>query len=325
MTELNDDTRLYRIFNFHDLINTLSACKVRLSQVSRMEDPNELFGIYFDLQRSVFGETFGPNNAENVDRTQRKFSEAQSHHYMTCWTRAPDNLAVWSLYSPKKDAIQACVTYGALRKALNTHFKEYPYTLAYKLEPNDQTDLFEHPHVGPVRYVDFNEDYTALRQQCLDYFEERDSWFEAQEKDKSKPVLAEQFSQISERAMEWLEKDDKVRARVFEEPRLSGPLLKDHRYLHEKEVRFVLSLKRRDGRSKSEYEADPMAGLDHPCRHPKSEDCPPNVFVPFPNSNFIDFQVDGRIESYKFDAISNVLSKFGFELSRNAAFYQIEI
>ncbi len=312
MRGLNDDTSIFRIFNFYDLINTLNTGTIRLSQVSRMEDPNELFGIYFGLLRSVFG----PQSAAHVDRSQAEFRKAQSHHYVTCWTRVPDNIAVWSLYSPAKDAIQVQTTYGKLRKALVAHFNEHPYALAHELQPNDPRNLFMPPEIGPVRYVDFKKTYSTLRQQCAAYYDERDCWIDKQ---------IEREVDLEQQVKEWTEIDHKVRARIFEEPRVSGPLLKDFRYQHEREVRFVLSLKRRDGRTKEQYEAHPMAGLDDPARHPGPHDCPPNIFVPFANSNFTDFQVDGRAEGYKFEAISNTLAKFGIEATRNSAFHQIKI
>jgi hypothetical protein len=277
-----------------------------------MEDANELFGIYFDLLRSPFG----PLWSEDIDRTQAGFRMAQSHHYMTCWTRVADNLAVWSLYSPGKDSIQVKTTYGRLRKAVVAHFENYPYARAYKLEPNDPTDLFFPPELGPVEYIDFRQAYLTVRRQCLDYYTEKDSFFDKQIKCGMS---------LEDMGKKWADRDNEARTRIFQEPRLSGPLLKDHRYQHEQEVRFVLKLKRRDGRTTEQYKGHPMAGLDDPSRHPKAEDCPPNIFVPFASSNFMDFQVDGRVENYKYEAISNVLAKFGVQISKSSAFSPIDL
>ncbi|MDO6721870.1 hypothetical protein Q4560_01190 [Celeribacter halophilus] len=312
MDELCDDTPIFRIFNFYDLINTLSTGTIRLSQVSRMEDPNELFGVYFDVFRSAFG----PQSADHVDQAQAQFRNAQSHYYMTCWTRVSDNIAVWSLYSPQKDAIQVQTTYGRLRKALNEHYNTCPNALAYKLEPNDPTDLFLPPEIGPVNYVDFQEVYSKLKRQCAKYYIEKERYLSS---------LIESGEDLGKSTSKWADIDGMVRARIFEEPRLGGPLLKDFRYQHEQEMRFVLSLRRRDGRTKEQYEAHPLAGLDEPSRHPRPEDCPPNIFVPFAPSNFTNFQVDGRIEDYKFDAISYALAKFGIEATKSSAFQEFEI
>ncbi len=169
MCELNDDTPIYRIYSFFDLINTLNTNSIRLSQASRMEDVNELFGIYFDVLRSAYG----PQSAEQVRQIQAEFRKAQSHHYMTCWTRASENLAVWSLYSPGKDAIQVQTTYGKLREAIFAHFKKYPYSLAYNLQPNDPTDLLLPPKTGSVQYTDFMETYSSPAQQCAEFFDEK--------------------------------------------------------------------------------------------------------------------------------------------------------
>lgn len=317
--ELNDDTPIYRIFNLHDLINTLASNKIRLSQASQMEDTNELFGIYFDLLRSGFG----VYDADSIDKTQSRFREAQPVHYMTCWTRVPDNISVWSLYSPSKDSIQVETTYGKMSEAILAHFNKYPFYLAYRLKPNDPMDLFRLPVFGPVNYIDFDRVYSKLRQQCVAYFAEQDSWFDSKFREEGIGSSG-RYESIFRHSKEWADRDEKVRERIFEEPRYGGPLLKDHRYSHEQEVRFVLNLTRRDGRTKEEYEAHPMRGLDDPSRHPKPEDCPRNIFVPFASSNFTGFEVDGRVEDYKLEAINNVLSKFGFEASRNSAFNPIK-
>ncbi|NHF73987.1 hypothetical protein [Paracoccus xiamenensis] len=310
MNELADDTPIFRIYNIFDLINTLSTNSIRLSQVCRMEDPNELFGIYFRIARSMSP----PFDAEHLDQSQREFRSAQSHHYMTCWTRVPQNIAVWSLYSPTRDAIQVRTTYGNLRRAMFAHFQAWPYAHAYKLQPNDQTDLFLPPAVGPVKYIDFEQAYSKIRRQLLEYNKEKEKWF-----------LKNGGPEIEDIGEKWLQADGQIKASVFSEPLLSGPLLKDIRYQHEQEVRFVLQLQRRDGRTKDEYEAHPMAGLDHPARPPKIEDCPPNVFVPFAATELDDFQVDGRIESYKFEAISNALGRFGVDVKLNSAFHPFAI
>lgn len=321
MNDLLDDTPMYRIFNLFDLVNTISTEKIRLSQASRMQDANELFGLYFDLLRS----NFGPWNVDDINKVQQSFREAQSHHYITCWTRVPDNIAVWSLYSPAKDAIQAHTTFGSIRRALYSHFEAFPYARAYELEPNDPMDLFLPPNIGPVSYIDFRNEFGRLKQQCIEYFNERDHWFKAQINRKKNNNAQIQQTDLRNISMGWIEKEDEIRNRIFQAPRSGGALLKDHRYAHEKEVRFVLSLRRRDGRSKEECEAHPMAGLDDPSRHPEAKLCPPNVFVPFSRSEFSGFQVDGRMEGYKLEAINSILSEFGFTASRNDAFSPIEI
>jgi hypothetical protein len=307
MNELNDDTAIYRIFNFYDLVNTLSNNKIRLSQVSRMEDPNELFGVYFDLMCSAIGKLW----THNIDATQRDSYKAQSYHYVTCWTRVPDNIAVWSLYSPARDAIQVSTTYGKLRDAIKTHFEENSYALAYQLDPKDPKDLFRSPDVGAVKYVNFKHTYEKIKQQRAAYSKERDDWWDAQIAKEGPRPLDKLFTNFKEQTDAWMSQEKDVRARIFDEPRHSGPLLKDFRYQHEQEVRFVLQLCRRDGRTKEEYKAHPMAGLDEPVRFPKTEECPPNIFFPFTNANYSDIKVDGRIDEWKYEAMCKALSKFG--------------
>ena len=310
MTSLSVDTKLFRIFNFHDFINSLETNTIWLGQASRMEDRNELFGIYFDL----FGSEFGPMFEEQIAKTQQAFRKAQTHHYMTCWTRTQSNIALWSLYSPSRDAIQVCTTFGSIKLALDKHFKKYPFALAYKLPANNPTDLFMPPTYGDVDYVDFENRYSDLKNKCVRYFSERDAWFDEHCK-----------SRLEEFAAGWVTKSKLIRERVFGKERHGGPLLKDHRYQHEREVRFILALKRRDGRSEEEYRKHPMAGLDDPSRHPEPEACPANIFIPFDQGNFLGIEADGRMDDWKFQAIKRILAKYGKDINKSDAFSQLNV
>lgn len=319
MTELDDNEIIYRIYSLPDLINTLYSNTIRLSQAARMNDRNELFGIYFDLMRSEFG----PTTVEQIPKTQREFRKAQTHHYMTCWTQTHDNIAVWSLYSPNKDAIQVSTTYGRLKNSIIKYYEDNSIFLSYNLEPNDPRDLFFIPEIGSVEYVDFVREYEILYSQYEKYFEEKDFFFKEHRVEREKNSI--DFEHISEDVTAWRNISKGIRKRIFGKSKDTGALLKDKRYEHEKEVRFVLSLYRRDACTKAEYEADPMAGLDDPARHPPPDECPHNIFVPFVNDGFLSFETDGRIEDWKFEAISHVLSSFGLTVEKNAVFEQIEI
>ena len=289
MPELSDDTNIFRIYSFFDLINTLYQGKIRLSQASRMEDQNELFGIYFDLFKS----DFGPYSKESIPDIQTKFREAQSHHYLSCWTQTKDNIALWSLYSPNFDGIQVCITYGSLKTSIIQYWEQNGTHVSYSLPPNDPRDLFFVPQIGPVEYVDFEKEYQEILDCYDEYSQEKEQFFEASRQSQALSANEESSDGLGKDVQKWVKTSAALRKRIFGQPKFKSSLLKDYRYSHEQEVRFVLSLYRRDGRSKEEYENHPMAGLDDPCRHPKPSDCPSNIHVPFAPENFISFEVDG--------------------------------
>lgn len=319
---LSDDTKIYRIFNLHDLINTISTNTIRLCQAANMDDSNELFGIYFDLMRSSFSMV---TCVEDLDKQRGDFRKAQSHHYMTCWTQTHDNIAVWSLYSPNRDAVQVCTTYGQLRKAITEHARANSLGLSYSLEPNDPRDLYFEPQIGPVKYINFAEEFNSIKTQTQQYFEEQDAFYNSKAEQRKNADLKGDFDHITADVEEWMKKDDAVRRSIFGKLEHSGALLKDNRYKHEEEVRFVASLYRRDGRTEDEYKAHPMAGLDHPARHPTPDSCPANVFFPFSSDNIIEFAVDGRIDDWKFEAINHFLSPLGRSVVKSRSFQEIEI
>lgn len=324
MTDLPDDTKIYRIYSLPDLINTLHQGKIRLSQASRMKDKNELFGIYFTLIKSVFG----AQSLDDIPKTQRQFHREQTHHYLTCWTQTHDNAAIWSLYSPNHDGIQVSTTYGALKSAVREHSDLKGLHVAYALEPNDPQDLFIPPQIGSVEYVDFEREYESIKKSFKIYFWEQGQYWKEWRK------TAEAIGQECPKRREdnfysalstWDSSDGERRERIFGELKNDGALLKDDRYAYEQEVRFVLSLCRRDSRTEEEYEAHPMAGLDGPYRHPKPEDCPPNIFVLYAPSNFLSFDVDGRMPDWQYETVQHILSPFDFSAGRSSVFSRIEI
>lgn len=306
---LNDSTKIYRIYQFHDLINTIKDGHLRLTQASNMEDPNELFGISFDLINS----SFGPMTQDGIRETINEFSKAQSNHYLSCWTLVKDNIAVWSLYSKNYSGILVESTVGKLKEAIQEHCKIHSFANAYNLEPDDPSDLFYPGTLGLVKYIDFESQYEFIKNKRIEFLDALAKIFREQKGETNKQIHLDNFKIAKEQTYgsDW--------------KLLNSELYKDHRYQHEKEYRAILQLTRRDGRTKAEYEADPMAGLDDPARAPAPDKCPQNIYIPIPNNYFDNLEMDGRLVNWKQKALVKVFGDLGYEVTSNSAFGKITV
>ena len=301
---ISDSTEIHRIVNFFDLISTVKSRRLRFSQVAMMADKNEFFGFYFGLINSDFGPLFD----WQIDDTLRSYQEAKSHHYVSCWTRSPNDIAVWSLYSPSHDGIQITTQYGRVREAAERHAEKNSRRLSVDLDVGDASNLFTEPTCGPVDYIDFERTYAQIKANRIERFRKRDE------------LVLQQLRDGVDLRETRSDSDS-----LDQEQYPSGPLLKDFRYSHEKEVRFVLELWRRDDRPLEVFKSDPMEALDWPARPPQAKDCPSNVYVPFEPDSILKLEADTRMEDWKFDAISSVLSDYGLKISRSSAFEVIRI
>ena len=112
--DLENGEKIYRIISFYELVNTLEKQQLRFARVDTMEDPNEAMTAVLD---SELGAAFMGNDFDNgVAHTRLKAVKRSG--YINCWTRAPENIAVWSIYSPNTDRVMVRTTIGKLKAAL---------------------------------------------------------------------------------------------------------------------------------------------------------------------------------------------------------------
>ncbi|CAN7427428.1 hypothetical protein LJR231_002768 [Phyllobacterium sp. LjRoot231] len=307
---LPDDTPIYRMFNLHDLITTIENKELRMAQALTMEDKNELIGEYLLTFNSIFGPMTRGQHQERISA----HPQSQAVRHMTCWTMAPDNIAVWALYSREYEGILVRSTIGKLKAAIETFYIKRNFAIAYSLEPNDPRDLFYPPEIGRVVYVDFSEMFDRVVEIRENYenkirvsAEEAGSWDDLD-------VLS---------ALTWRDESSQELFRERGSSSLLSGLLKDKRYEHEREFRAIIRLVRRDERTKTEYESHPLAGLDDPIRIPPPVECLPNIFIPI-GPHFIDtLQMDGRLPAWRRVAVEILFKKFGYDITPSSAFNSI--
>jgi hypothetical protein len=130
---------IYRFLNFFDLYRLIRDKELRFTSLYQLDDKNEGLGkILRSLEQSL---AFSTNSycLENSDYPFIKHST-----YVSCWTKAPDNIAMWMLYSQDKAGMRIKTSTAKLYAALKTYKNEYQCKTK-KIEDfcPDQIDVFE--------------------------------------------------------------------------------------------------------------------------------------------------------------------------------------
>jgi hypothetical protein len=136
---INPDQPIYRFVNFFDLYKLIKDKQLRFTSLHQLDDENEGLGkILRSLELSL---AFSKNSfrIRNFD-----YSVVKHTTYVSCWTKAPDNIAMWMLYSPNRSGMRIKTTAAKLYAALETYKSEYRRNI-YKIEDfiPSHIDVFE--------------------------------------------------------------------------------------------------------------------------------------------------------------------------------------
>ncbi len=137
-SEIDPHQTIYRFLNFFDLFNLVKDNKIRFTKLNKLDDKNEGVG---NIIRSFELSPVLRTNLEHLKNIEYPIIKHTT--YVSCWTKVPDNIAMWTLYSPNKSAIRIKTTVSKLYAAINNYKKDYSNNIC-KIEdfqPN-QVDVF---------------------------------------------------------------------------------------------------------------------------------------------------------------------------------------
>lgn len=169
--EIEDAIKIFRIFNFRDLVQTLVSSKLRFSQSIIFRDPNEGFGYLASQASSGFFDDSQVKFGGEVHQVHRRGT------YLSCWTKDSGNPAIWQSYSQDGLGIMAQTTIGKLKQAVNSHTSENRFELWPTLKPNDPRDLVFLSGVNHVQYVDIEQEKQKLEITILERKKESEKTF----------------------------------------------------------------------------------------------------------------------------------------------------
>ncbi|MDO6487120.1 DUF2971 domain-containing protein [Colwellia sp. 6_MG-2023] len=122
--ELADDTVLYRTIDFFGATSIISNQSFMFTRADAFSDPNE------GIERLLLQLEAGPIGCGGMGWTDSL--TAKEHHerikksyYISCWSRNPESVAMWSLYSQDYCSVRIATTVGKLKQVVNNLLDKY--------------------------------------------------------------------------------------------------------------------------------------------------------------------------------------------------------
>jgi hypothetical protein len=117
---LAQDTPIFRIDDFFSIATLISTRKLRFACATNFSDDNEgidrLLAGYQATTGPCAGALIGIKDRFRVESIHEKIKES---YFISCWTRTPESIAMWSLYSNDNIGIRLQTCTGKLQMALN--------------------------------------------------------------------------------------------------------------------------------------------------------------------------------------------------------------
>lgn len=291
--------KLYRIIDFFELIQTLQTGKFRIPNAQRFTDPNELIGMLFS---TLSNPRFAPLTESGVKDLIRSQDCLRQSHYISCWTRNRDSIAMWEIYSPGRISVQIEADKDEIAANLTKFADEHSFVNAHH-KPADHPETYFYPlDIGECNYDDLQAVHDRLKERTRILSEQATSLIIEGNNDAFREHYEQACDQASDRRHELF-------------------LLKDRAYAHENEVRFSLRAVRRNGRRYEECEKDfGFILFDTHLRLATREEAGANIFAEFPSHLIKHVYLDGRAPEWQINAQKTLLEGHGFGISQSHAY-----
>jgi hypothetical protein len=256
-------------------------------------DVNEGIGIYLESKelQAIY--------KERDEYLIAKYNIALHSTYISCWTKEPDMIAMWCLYSPNREGIRITTSHSKLDNLLRRLKDEGGLisTAVRHFHPS-RVDLAE------VAYKDFRKMREDIENK-LELLAQNATLVKAQSIKKS---TREKLSARSRFIKDW---NSNI---IFKEDPL---ICKDRSYLHEMEVRAIVQFDPDDEDTYSELYSYFYYDLDFFGEKYKSF-FPENIFIAIDDNFIEEICFDPRCEKYKADIFKEIIGNNDFIVESGA-------
>jgi len=162
------------------------------------------------------------------ETAQLHHEKIKKSHYISCWSRTAESVAMWSLYSPDCSAVRISTTVSKLRRTLLALLSKYSIERFTKNDLGKRVVVAVDAHIAPVNYTSLSVKARRITRRIKAY---RKLASRYAEQDRPPPTLT-QIDPI------FYEREEQRRLTDFK----TTCLLKDVSFQHEAEVRLSIRL-----------------------------------------------------------------------------------
>lgn len=227
-SSLSPDQVVYRTLDFFGAASIVTTRQLMFSRADTFPDRNE--GIDRLLGQL---EASGPNSCGGMgwsDKTSARIAhnDVKRSHFISCWSKNPESVAMWSLYSPDYCSVRISTRIGKLQVAVENLIEKY---CVRRIREEDRGSLVVAAvsgRIAPVTYASLHSIAARVSRRL-----------------KSRVRLNERYArknqpmpQLNEVSLRYWQREQQ---RSFNELRLTCSL-KDNSFEHEAEVRLAVRL-----------------------------------------------------------------------------------
>jgi len=295
---------LYRFISFFELYRIVSKKQLRLTKAALFEDKNEAIGNILQLQEDELLRDFYINPPD-IEKAHRTFLE---NTFVSCWTREPDMIAIWALYSRDSMGVRIKTSFEKLTEVLKSYESETAWSKFKPQELKSDIQVTVNTFLGDVEYVDF----IKLRDQIRQKHKKFEQQFSVKYRARNGEVPPEEFRRDYKECL-----DNKIL-----DPQKQGLFLKDRAYMHEHEVRAVVKVARLGPTSWDKYvkATDMQRFLMVPYELVAPNTLAPALFLKVPQDFIEEVCIDPRCPAHVLEAYQDILTPFGLTFAPSQAF-----
>ena len=112
---LSDQTPLFRIVDFFSAISMITDNSFMYTRADQFSDPNEgIDRLLRQLEVAIPGGGCGGMGWWDEETANRHHEAVKRSYYVSCWSKNPESVAMWSLYSLDLCSVRLETTSGNL-------------------------------------------------------------------------------------------------------------------------------------------------------------------------------------------------------------------
>lgn len=155
-SELSADTVLYRTMDFFSAASMYSNAKLMFSRADTFSDKNEgIDRLLNQLQVSYPGD-YGGMGWSNTATAHREHERVKQSHYVSCWSRTAESVAMWSLYSQDLCSVRVSTRLSKLLPSMEALVSKYSLARLTTNDLGSPVLVSVEARVEPVTYADIS-------------------------------------------------------------------------------------------------------------------------------------------------------------------------
>lgn len=147
------DQTVYRTLDFYSAASIVTNRKLMFSRADTFIDKNEGIDrllVQLELSHPNSGCGMGWTDSKSA---QREHERVKRSHFISCWTRTAESVAMWSLYSADLSSVRISTRLSKLQPVVETLLEKYSITRLTKADLDTSVVVAVEGRIAPVTYA----------------------------------------------------------------------------------------------------------------------------------------------------------------------------